>query len=167
MRPHPGTGPHGHHHTTTRPAAGRPAAPPPAPAQASLRAADADRDSTIERLGDALAEGALDTREHQRRLALAVGATTLADLHELTADLPVSRAALAKQAAAAAAARKEHDRRTWRNEWGYWSGGAAIMTTIWAVNCLRDNEWDFYWPLAPLAIWAVILVSYALWPDDD
>ncbi|MEW2359518.1 DUF1707 domain-containing protein [Spirillospora sp. NPDC029432] len=160
MRPQPGTGLHAHQttvHQSAHQAPGRPTT-----GQGGLRAADTDRDTTIERLGDALAEGALDTPEYERRLTLAAGATTLADLHELTADLPVSRAALAKQAAA----REQDDRRAWRNEWAYWTGGAAIMTTIWAVDCLRDGRWDFYWPVTPLAIWAVILVSYALWPSD-
>ncbi|MFI0356325.1 DUF1707 domain-containing protein [Actinomadura sp. 9N407] len=145
MRPDPAT----HHPTTPRPAA--------------LRAADTDRDTTIERLADALADGALDLTEYEHRLDQATTATTVERLERLTADLPVSRAALAEQAAA----RAEDGRRQWRNEWGYWAGGAGIMTTIWAVGCIRDSDWDFYWPLAPLAIWAAILVSYAIWPERD
>ncbi|WP_262403003.1 hypothetical protein [Actinomadura sp. CNU-125] len=39
------------------------------------------------------------------------------------------------------------------------------MTTIWAVDAVRDGQWEFYWPLVPLAIWAAVLLSYALWPD--
>ncbi|MFF5259737.1 DUF1707 domain-containing protein [Actinomadura viridis] len=137
----------------------------PRPATTPLRASDSDRDATIERLGDALAEGALDTTEYNSRLERAATATTLAQLHPLTADLPPSPTALARQEAARKAAQDHADQRAWLNEWGYWAGGAAIMTAIWAVNCLRAGEWDYYWPLAPLGIWAAILLSYALWPE--
>lgn len=135
--------------------------------RADLRASDGDRDAVFERLGDALAEGALDTAEYDRRLERAAAATTLGQLRPLTADLPVSRAAVARETAAREAARAEADQREWVKEWGYWGGGALIMTTIWAVNAVREGEWDFYWPLVPLAIWAAVLVSYALWPGKD
>ncbi|MBG6089715.1 DUF1707 SHOCT-like domain-containing protein [Actinomadura viridis] len=139
----------------------------PQPATTPLRASDSDRDATIERLGDALAEGALDTTEYDIRLQQATTATTLAQLHPLTADLPASQATLAKEDAARKAAQHHADKRAWLNEWSYWTGGAAIMTAIWAVNSLREGEWSFYWPLAPLGIWAAILVSYAIWPERD
>ncbi|GGU99084.1 hypothetical protein GCM10010182_14990 [Actinomadura cremea] len=100
--------------------------------RADLRASDGDRDAAFERLGDALAEGALDTAEYDRRLERAAAATTLGRLRPLTADLPVSRAALAREAEARKAARAEAG-----------------------------------WPLVPLAIWAAVLVSYALWPSKD
>ncbi|WP_064743473.1 MULTISPECIES: DUF1707 SHOCT-like domain-containing protein [Actinomadura] len=135
--------------------------------RAELRASDADRNAVFERLGDALAEGALDTAEYNRRLEVAAAATTLGALRPLTADLPVSRAARAREAAARRAARAEADKREWTKEWGYWGGGALIMTTIWAVDAVRDGEWEFYWPLVPLAIWAAVLVSYILWPSKD
>jgi len=137
----------------------------PADAAQQLRASDADRDTTIEALGDALAEGALDTAEHHRRLQRALSATTMDQLADLTADLPVSRASLTKREAA----RRDADKREWRNEWGYWAGGAVIMTAIWGFTSLQAGEPKFYWPLAPLGIWAAILISYAIWPgkDDD
>ncbi|GAA2440234.1 hypothetical protein GCM10010191_64800 [Actinomadura vinacea] len=139
----------------------------PEPSRTGLRASDSDRNATVERLGDALAEGALDNAEYHHRLEQAVAATTLGRLQSLTADLPVSRAALARDAAARKAAKAEADKREWRKEWGYWTGGALIMTTIWAVNSVRENERDFYWPLVPLGIWAAILLSYAIWPGGD
>lgn len=132
-----------------------------------LRASDHDRDHTIQRLADALSEGALDTTEHDRRLHNALTATTHGDLAPLTADLPPSQAARDRAETARRAAKTQADRRAWRNEWGYWTGGAAIMTTIWTVTALREGEWTFFWPLVPLAIWAAILISYAIWPSHD
>ncbi|GAA2592851.1 DUF1707 domain-containing protein [Actinomadura fulvescens] len=125
---------------------------------AALRASDADRNAVIERLGDALADGALDTAEYHRRLEAAATAVTVDRLEPLTADLPVSRAR-------AEAARQQADKREWLNEWGYWGAGALIMTVIWAVSSLKAGELTWYWPVAPLGIWAAVLVSYALWPD--
>ncbi|WP_169814024.1 DUF1707 SHOCT-like domain-containing protein [Actinomadura kijaniata] len=132
-----------------------------------IRASDSDRNVVIERLGDALAEGALDTVEYNRRLEAATTAVTQGDLAPLTADLPESQAARRRAEAARRAARAEADKREWFNEWGYWGGGALIMTVIWGIACLRDGELRFYWPVWPLGIWAAILVSYALWPERD
>ena len=136
-------------------------------ADGTIRASDADRDTTVQRLGDALSDGALDTAEYQRRLDRALTAVTQADLHRLTADLPPSPTARGRAEAARRAAKAEADKRAWHNEWRYWAGGAVIMTTIWAVSALRDGDWDFFWPALPLGIWAAILISYAIWPDDD
>jgi hypothetical protein len=163
LTPAPATGPHAPSSQPT----GHPPGHPGGAHASDLRASDNDRNATIERLGDALAEGALDTAEYNQRLEQAATATTLGQLHPLTADLPVSRAAHAKAAAARKAAKAQADKRQWRNEWGYWAGGALIMTTIWAVNAVREGEWPFYWPMVPLGIWAAILLSYAIWPERD
>jgi hypothetical protein len=130
-----------------------------------VRASDHDRDTTAERLGDALADGALDTAEHHRRLDRALAATTRGEHHALTTDLPPPRTARTRTGTGTA--RAEADRRTWAAEWRYWTGGAAIMTALWGVSALRAGEWTAYWPAAPLAIWAAILISYAIWPDRD
>ena len=139
------------------------------PADSPVRASDHDRDTTVQHLGDALAEGTLDTAEYNRRLEHALAATTHGDLHRLTADLPVSQAARDRAETARRTARDQADKRAWRDEWSYWTGGAAIMTAIWAISSLQAGEWKHYWPAIPLAIWAVILISYAVWPtrDDD
>ena len=139
------------------------------PAHDHVRVSDRDRDTTVQQLGDALSEGALDTAEHHRRVERAITATTRADLDRLTADLPASQAARDRAETARRAAKASADKRAWRDEWGYWIGGAVIMTAIWAVSAIRAGEWTFYWPIVPLGIWGAILVSYALWPsrDDD
>jgi hypothetical protein len=136
-------------------------------ATGNVRATDRDRDAAVQRLGDALSEGALDTAEHRRRLHQALTATTHGDLDRLTADLPPSQAARHRADTARRAAKAAADRRAWNNEWGYWLAGAAIMTAIWAATALRAGEWTFYWPAAPLGIWAAVLISYAIWPSSD
>ncbi|WP_243639836.1 DUF1707 SHOCT-like domain-containing protein [Streptacidiphilus pinicola] len=56
----------------------------------ALRAGDVDRDRVAAVLADALATGHLDPDEHAQRLEAAYAARTVAELHPLTADLPVS-----------------------------------------------------------------------------
>jgi hypothetical protein len=53
-----------------------------------LRAADADRERTAERLRQSHADGRLDMAEFQHRLERCYQATTLGELAELVTDLP-------------------------------------------------------------------------------
>ena len=53
-----------------------------------LRAADADREATAERIRRGHAEGRLDTTELQQRLERCYEAKTLGELDELVTDLP-------------------------------------------------------------------------------
>src|SRR5437879_4860532 len=55
---------------------------------AHLRAADADRERTAERLRTAHAEGRLDLAEFQQRLERCYEAKTFGELGELVGDLP-------------------------------------------------------------------------------
>jgi Domain of unknown function (DUF1707) len=54
----------------------------------NLRAADADREATAERLRQSHAEGRLDTDELQERLERCYGAKTLGELEQVVTDLP-------------------------------------------------------------------------------
>ena len=65
-----------------------------------------------------------------------------------------------------ARARRESDWREWVLEWRWWLGGAAIMSAIWGIQAIRSGP-DFFWPIAPLGIWAAILVAVAIWPQTD
>jgi Domain of unknown function (DUF1707) len=56
--------------------------------QGSLRASDADRQATVERLDAALAEGRITAEEFRQRTETAYAATTTAELRPLLADLP-------------------------------------------------------------------------------
>ena len=70
------------------PASTRPARPFAEPAEADLRASDADRERVASALRDAYAEGRLDAEEHSQRLDAAYAAKTLGELVPLTRDLP-------------------------------------------------------------------------------
>lgn len=85
---------------------------------------------------------------HDRRLDRAARAITLgrpAPPHRRPSRLPC-RARRAETARRAAEAEAEADKRQWRDEWGYWAGGAAVMTIIWAITSLHAGEWKFFWP---------------------
>ncbi len=58
------------------------------PADADLRASDAERNEVADRLSHHFAEGRLDQVEFKARLDRAIGATTRGDLHGLFDDLP-------------------------------------------------------------------------------
>ena len=57
----------------------------------SLRAGNADRERVVAQLNGAFAEGRLDVRELDERVAAAYAAKTLGELAPLTADLPAGR----------------------------------------------------------------------------
>ncbi|WP_245627480.1 DUF1707 SHOCT-like domain-containing protein [Actinomadura oligospora] len=137
------------------------------PVQPGLRAGDRDRDAVAERLGDALADGALSAAEYQSRLDRALAAVTQDELAALTADLPESRTAGARAAAVAASTRRAADRLRWRKEILYWVGGAVIMTVLWAAKSISQGHLEDYWPAWPLGIWGAILLSYVFWPARD
>lgn len=58
-----------------------------------MRASDSDRDRVAELLRDAYAVGRLNHDEFRERSAAAYSARTLGELHDLTIDLPATRAA--------------------------------------------------------------------------
>ncbi|MFE5487346.1 DUF1707 domain-containing protein [Streptomyces sp. NPDC056527] len=128
---------------------------PDAPA---VRISDQDRDRTLAALATALAEGRLDPPEHATRAGAAVAARTATELAALTADLPAAKPTRAEQ--------DRKDLAEWLAEWRYWLGGLVIMSGIWGVRCLRKGEFTYYWPVAPLGIWAVVLIAIAIWPGD-
>jgi len=69
----------------------RAAHPPAPPAEADLRASDADRDRVADILREALAEGRLDAAEHSERLDRLRTAKTHGQLEPLIRDLPAGR----------------------------------------------------------------------------
>jgi hypothetical protein len=64
-----------------------------------VRASDAERDATIERLRHAAAEGRLTFEELADRIEAATGAVTRGDLEPLTADLPLPAGVLPSEPA--------------------------------------------------------------------
>ncbi|WDV52856.1 DUF1707 domain-containing protein [Streptomyces coeruleorubidus] len=128
------------------------------PAPPALRVSDGDRDEVLGVLAAALAEGRLDPPEHETRSQRALKARTADELTALTADLPTPAPSRADQ--------DRKDLRDWLAEWRYWLGGALIMSAIWGVRCAQQGELTYYWPIAPLGVWAAVLTAIAIWPRD-
>ncbi|MFB7369830.1 DUF1707 domain-containing protein [Streptomyces sp. NPDC056222] len=129
------------------------------PAIPEVRISDQDRDRTLAVLAAGLAEGRLDPSEHTARAATAIEARTATELAALTADLPAVKPTRAE--------RDRKDRAEWLAEWRYWLGGLVIMSGIWGVRCLGKGELTYYWPVAPLGIWAAVLLAIAIWPGGS
>lgn len=129
------------------------------PAIPDVRISDQDRDRTLAVLAAALTEGRLDPSEHAARAGAAVEARTATELTALTADLPAVQPTRAE--------RDRKDLAEWLAEWRYWLGGLVIMSGIWGVRCLQKDELTYYWPVAPLGIWAAVLIAIAIWPSDS
>ncbi|MGW3007436.1 DUF1707 SHOCT-like domain-containing protein [Streptomyces sp. NPDC001219] len=125
----------------------------------ALRIADRERDTALDLLAAALAEGRLTADEHAQRSRQALQARTGEELAALTRDLPTPEPT--------ARERDRRDLREWLDEWRYWLGGAVIMSTIWGANCLRKHELTHYWPMLPLGIWAAVLIAIAVWPREE
>ncbi|GAB2874136.1 hypothetical protein GCM10027074_47410 [Streptomyces deserti] len=131
---------------------------PATPITRAVRVSDRDRDEALGVLAAALTEGRLDPAEHARRSQQALQSRTADELAALTADLPTP-----------APTRAEQDRKDladWLAEWRYWLGGAVIMSVIWGASCAKAGELTYYWPVAPLGVWAAVLIAIAIWPRD-
>ncbi|GAB3448922.1 hypothetical protein GCM10027570_22910 [Streptomonospora sediminis] len=135
---------------------------------AELRAADADRDATARRLATALSEGRLDLPEYQSRLDSAMAAVTVGELAPLTTDLPadpsgpsVATAPAANEPVDLGQTAKENapTRPKQSGKWSTWTGAAVIMIGIWLVTSVVSGEFDGFWPMLPLGIWAAVLLS--------
>ncbi|MBU8857110.1 MULTISPECIES: DUF1707 domain-containing protein [unclassified Micromonospora] len=135
-----------------------------------MRAADADREATAERLRTALAEGRLDLDEYDDRLRRAYGSKTYGELDELLTDLPgtapAERSLPAPRATgeSGAAARGQSAvsaRNAWLlGVWGPWLKVALILTSIWFVSQLGEGEFevDDYWPIWVLGPWGAVVL---------
>ena len=75
---------------------------------AGIRASDAERDATIERLSAAAGDGRLTLEEFSQRMELATAARTRAELDRLVTDLPADVAPAATAAASAPAPASWH-----------------------------------------------------------
>ncbi|WP_184583842.1 DUF1707 SHOCT-like domain-containing protein [Lipingzhangella halophila] len=137
-----------------------------------MRASDADRDATAERLAVALSEGRLDVAEYERRLDEAMTAVVIGELRALIADLPEPPPPAEHDEAELVGAAAQQSSVTspwkdWVDEWRWWLGGAIIMTGIWGVTSIMGGALLPFWPLVPLGIWAAILIAAAIWPDEN
>ncbi|MFD0774305.1 DUF1707 domain-containing protein [Streptomonospora algeriensis] len=126
-----------------------------------LRASDADRDAVARRLSTALSDGRLDLAEYQSRLDSAMGARTMGELAPLTTDIPDPDTP-GDGPVDLARTGKENAPPSWRehpDKWRAWMGGAVLMITIWLVSSIASGEIEGFWPMMPLGIWALVLLS--------
>ncbi|MCL6736115.1 DUF1707 SHOCT-like domain-containing protein [Streptomyces neyagawaensis] len=124
----------------------------------AVRVSDRDRDEVLAVLAAALAEGRLAPYEHASRAEQALRARTADELAPLVADLP--------EPAPSRAERDRKDLKDWLAEWRYWLGGALIMSAIWGARCAQEGQLTYYWPVAPLGVWAAVLVAVAVLPRE-
>lgn len=127
------------------------------------RAADADRERVAQRLRLAVDDGRLSLTEYDDRLRAAYAATTYADLHRVTSDLPeLPDAQLPTDREARATTRLRQDLAEWAAEWRSWLDGAIIMITVWGLMSMAAGEVKGFWPTIPLRIWAAVLIAAAV-----
>ncbi|SCF16316.1 protein of unknown function (DUF1707) [Micromonospora mirobrigensis] len=150
-------------------------------ARDGMRAADADRQETADRLRVALEEGRLDLHEYDERLQRAYAAKTYGELDGVLADLPgagavggpvpvqpgahrpgtVVGAEPEPPVAQVTSGTREVATGTghWLlDEWSSWLRVAAILTAIWLLSSLGDRDIDGYWPAWVLGPWGAVLL---------
>jgi Domain of unknown function (DUF1707) len=102
-----------------------------------IRAGDADRERTAERLRKSHTEGRLDLAEFQQRLSHCYEAKTLGELDELVRDLPAGDA---------------YDERRSIGWFGPWRSGVApfvaILTALLVISAAIGHH--FFWLWIPL-----------------
>jgi hypothetical protein len=109
-----------------------------------LRASDADRERTAERLRTAAAEGRLAAEELEQRLEIALSARRLAELQAVVADLP-----------APVAGRPARRRRApVRAELGMVAATAVVLVAIWALG-----GGGYFWPVWPIVGWGLFVTG--------
>ena len=106
-----------------------------------MRAADADRDRTVERLRDAVAEGRLTPDDLERRVETALAARTYAELEGVVADLP------------------QPDRARPAARVPGFLATSILLVAIWALTGM-----GYFWPVWPILGWGVFVVPGALHP---
>jgi hypothetical protein len=124
-----------------------------------MRASDADRDATAERLAHALQEGRLNLDEYSDRLDRAMRAVTMGDLSALTCDIPMPPAQPPEREPAETADQRAD---IWRRRLEPWRGLASIsfiLVGIWAVTSAFAGELLPFWPLIPIGFMFIFTLA--------
>jgi hypothetical protein len=142
----------------------------------NMRASDADRQETVERLRIALDDGRLKLEEYLERMGHAYEAVTYGDLGPLTADLPKTRS-VAKpsqpappapaHAAPAPARPAEVDRSGWfaglpkplKIAWTAWTIAVSVNVVVWVLVCITATSFIYPWPLWVAGPWGAVLLA--------
>jgi hypothetical protein len=115
-----------------------------------LRASDADRERSAERLRAAAAEGRLTAEELEERLERAFSARTESELTPLVADLPPAASPSAPPAAPERRRRRGPDPDHLRA----YIAVNVMLVAIWALTGA-----GYFWPIWPILGWGVGLVA--------
>jgi hypothetical protein len=110
-----------------------------------LRASDGDRERAVDDLRAHAAAGRLTVEELEERVQRALGARTLAELVELTRDLP--------DRASTTAPGPPHRRRSARREVRTFLAVMVLLVAIWAITGAGHP-----WPLWPLLGWGFFVL---------
>lgn len=119
----------------------------------AIRVSDRERSDTMQQLCEAFAEGRLGQADFEVRTDRALRAVTHADLRMLTSDLPVDQRSVTRA-----------ERAEFLLETRWWVAGAVVMNGIWLVQSLVADSAVRYWPVLPLAIWALLLIGAVIAP---
>jgi len=113
---------------------------------AGIRASDGDRETAVEALREAYADGRLDRTEFDRRSQAALSATLLGEFAPLLQDLeaPVPAALSTRDEAVRRYRREVRDARN-----GFLSV-SAMTTGIWGATSLYGGDPYFFWPVFPM-----------------
>jgi hypothetical protein len=134
-----------------------------------IRVSDQERQAAADRLKGAFEEGRLDFAEYDRRLGLAYGSTTYADLATLFTDLPADRPApVAVQTPPSAPAARPPDALATgfaglplalKILWTIWATSMAINLTVWTLVGVGNGEIAYFWPMWQLVPGAALLAA--------
>jgi uncharacterized protein DUF1707 len=128
------------------------------PADAQMRASDADREAVAGRLREAHAEGRLSFEEFQERLDATYAARTHGELTPLTRDLP------GKLPARRPERTPERRAAALRAAWATWFSAVLVCTAIWGASGLSGDgfSWHNFWPVWVAGPWGALLLARTL-----
>jgi hypothetical protein len=143
-----------------------------------LRAADVDRQFVAERLKGALDEGRLSLTEYDERLRDVYSAKTYGDLDGILSDLPgfapqehsqlqpAASSAVDQHLYPTDAVRQEFAAKHFKGVpkwlvgiWGAWLVAVAVNLVIWALVCVSNGEFVYFWPMWVAGPWGAILLG--------
>jgi hypothetical protein len=142
-----------------------------------LRAGDGDRERTAETLRRAFAEGRLTPDELDERLSAAYSARTMADLAQLTADLPEpdpyqlpvpNRPGPDRPAPIRSDRRPAHRHPPLRAALASYVTTSLLLIFIWvASGGLTQPSHQGFWPLWVIGPWGIALLGRTIAGRDD
>jgi type III secretory pathway component EscV len=125
---------------------------PRQPANAAMRASDADRELVRAQLAEAYADGRITREEYDERLTATLGAVTLGDLPPIVADLVPSQSAATPAAVAVPSGPGDIARRAqdaWRRKVRDDVGSLVFISVLlWSIWFFAGH--GFPWPVFPM-----------------